>query len=74
MIKNNVEYKTNAEIANKFNEIFVNSIREIRGKIEYVRYINQQDLINSRFKFRVISNYELRTICKGIKRNQIITA
>ena len=38
VIFNNVEYKTNAEIANNFNEYFVNSIEEIRDKIEDVRY------------------------------------
>ena len=32
MIFNNVEYKTNAEITNNFNEYYVNSIREIRNK------------------------------------------
>ena len=66
LIFNNVEYKRNVEIANNFNKYFVNSIREIRNKIEYVRYINQQDVRNSKFKFRAISNYELRTICKDI--------
>ena len=60
MIFNNVEYKTNAEIAKNFNEYFVNSIWEINDKIEYVRYINQKDVINFRFKFRTISGiYEL---------------
>ena len=68
VIFNTVEYKANTEVANNFNEYFVNSIREISYKIEYVRYINQQDIINFRFKFRAICNYELRTIFKDIKK------
>ena len=38
-----------------------------RDKIEYVRHINPQDVRDFRFKFRAISNYELRTVCKDIK-------
>ena len=57
VIFNNVDYKTNAEIAKNFNRYFVNSIREIRDKIEYVRYINQQDVINFGFKFCATSNH-----------------
>ena len=56
VIFNNVEYKTNAEIANNFNEYFVINIKEIRDKIDYVRYINRQDVIKSIFKLRAISN------------------
>ena len=60
MIFNNVEYKTNAEIAKNFIEYFVNSIWEINDKIEYVRYIIQKDVINFIVKFRTISGiYEL---------------
>ena len=55
MIFNNVDYKPNAEIANNFNEYFVNGIREVSDKIQYVRYINQQNVINFRFQFRAIS-------------------
>lgn len=63
MIINNIEYR---EIADHFNEYFVSSIKEIRDKIEHVKYVDQQNMINSRFKFRAISNFE--TICKDTKR------
>ena len=41
-IVNSIEYKTNIETANNFNEYFVNNIKEITDKIEYVKYIDQQ--------------------------------
>ena len=69
VIFNNIEYNINSEIAENFNNYFVDSIKDIRCSIDDVQYKNQIPVINCRFKFRVISLLELRNICKTIKKN-----
>ena len=41
VIFNNIEYNINSEIAEKFNDYVVNSIKEIRCSIEDVQNMNQ---------------------------------
>ena len=65
-------YNINSEIAENFNDYFVNSIKEIRCSIVDGQYKNQMPAIDCRFKFRAISLLELRNICKTRKRKAII--
>ena len=51
VIFNNIEYNINSEIAEYFNNYFVDSIRDIRCSIDDVQYNNQIPVINCRFKF-----------------------
>lgn len=67
VIFDNIEYKDNKEIANKFNQYFVDSIQEIRNSIENVIYISQQPVINTKFTFTAITIQELRLLCKNMK-------
>ena len=68
VIFNNIEYNINSEIAESFNNYFVDSIRDIRGSIDDVQYKNQIPVINCRFKFRAISLLELRNVYRTIKK------
>ena len=59
VIFSNTEYNISSEMAENFNNYFVDSIREIRSSIEYLQYKNQILVINCRFKSRAISLLEL---------------
>ena len=50
-----IEYTENVEIAEMFNEYFINSIREIRVSMENVHYSNHVQTSNYSFNFRAIS-------------------
>lgn len=67
VIFNDRECKDNYQIANKFNNYFVDSIKLIRDTIENVQYTNNIPVITSKFKFRAISLTELKNVCKGLK-------
>ncbi|XP_075167997.1 uncharacterized protein LOC142240182 [Haematobia irritans] len=67
VIFNQIEYKDNRVIANKFNEYFVNSIRMIRDEIDDVQYQNRIHMTSTKFQFRTINMNELLTICKQLK-------
>ena len=73
MIFNNIEYNINSEIAEKFNNCFVDSIKDIRFSIEDVQYMNQISVINCRFKFHTISLLELRNMSLSIKKKNYYT-
>ena len=59
--------KENYSIANQFNNSFVDSIKLIRNSIELVQYVNQTDVINTKFKFCATNLIELKDICKSMK-------
>ena len=51
VIFNQIEYNDNMKIANKFNNYFVDSIKDIRDSIDNVQYINNINESNPIFKF-----------------------
>lgn len=56
------------QIANGFNDFFINSVQEINGCIPYVPYVTQQGQNQSVWnQFRTISNEELWNIVCSIK-------
>lgn len=59
MILNNIEYKENSLIANKFNNYFLDMIKEILDNIEVVQYANKIPVIYTSLKFHEISLQEL---------------
>lgn len=68
VIFSDIEYKNSHEIAENFNNYFVNSIKEIRDNIETVQYINNVELNNTKFEFHMITTIELKNICKSLKK------
>ena len=67
MIFNNVVHYNSSDVANKFKEHFISSIKDIRESIEDVQYDNQIKVISNRFIFRKITISKLKTICNTIK-------
>lgn len=66
VIFNQVEYKDNLQIANKFNNYFVDSIKEIRDSIQKVQYVNNLTNKDKIFKFSAINILELKRIVKDL--------
>ena len=58
------------EIAERFNEYFINSIRDIRISIENVHYENNVRTSNYRLYFRAISLNELENICRNMRKKK----
>ena len=65
MIFVGIEYTENVEIAERFNEYFINSIRDICKSIE-----NNVPISNDRFNFCVISLMELENICRNMRKKK----
>ena len=66
MIFEGIEYTENVEIAERFNEYFINSIRDICNSIGKVNYKNNVRISYYRFNFRPISLIELDNICRNM--------
>ena len=67
MLFDQIEYKENFQIADKFSNFFVACIISIRDTITYVKYSNEIPVINSEVKFSSITIDKIRAICKGLK-------
>lgn len=67
IVFNGKEYKDELTIAKKFNEYFIESVKEIRESIEDLEYVNYVIPTASKFKFRQITIDELKEICKSLK-------
>ena len=65
-----IEYTKNVEIVERFNEYFINSIRDICNSIEKVNYENNVKISNHRLNFREISLMELENICRNMKKKR----
>lgn len=67
VIFNGNECTNKQQIANNFNEYFINSVKLIRESIGNVQYKNHIQRTNKIFKFREITIAELKSVVKELK-------
>ena len=65
-----IEYTGDVEIAERFSEYFINSIRDICNSIGKVNYENNVRISNYKFHFRAISIIELENICRNMRKTK----
>ena len=70
MIFEGIEYTGDVEIAERFSEFFINSIRVICNSIGKVNYENNVRISDYRFNFRAISLIEWENICRNMKKKK----
>lgn len=66
----NEQCKESSEIANKFNRYFIESVEIVNKSIPMRQYKNCIHSTNSRFKFRLITIEELKSIIKTINNKK----
>lgn len=71
VIFNNIKFTDNIEIANKFNNYFVNSVAQINQGIPVQLYQNRIPSIhNIKFKFKKLTYTELRILINSLKNKK----